>query len=164
MKQYLLTILLVLIIMSITYYSHCNLTDTSILEGIIAKQEKVIKSLTTRNYELEEYTTSLEETLRESRVRRLTVTAYSPREVETDSDPFITASMQPVREGGVAVSRDLFYAGWVFGRKIYIEGYGIFVITDLMHSRKKEQIDIFMFNTKKALKFGKKKIRIALLD
>ena len=37
----------------------------------------------------------------------VTITAYSPRKGETDNTPFITASNKRVREGIIALSRDL---------------------------------------------------------
>lgn len=126
--------------------------------------KQLLADVISQNNELKEQVAELKTQLNEVRVRKLIVTSYSPCKKETDDDPFITASMQRVREGTVAVSRDLFYGGWVFGRQIYIEGYGIFVITDLMHERKTQQIDIFRFNTKEALKFGRKTLRVALLD
>ena len=132
--------------------------------NLIVRQKEEIQTLNKTNTTLEKHVEYLENALKESRIIDATVTAYSPREDETDTDPLITASMQPVREGTVAVSRDLFYAGWVFGRRVYIEGHGIFIITDLMHERKKQQIDIFRFSTKKAMKFGRKSLRVALLD
>ena len=96
--------------------------------------------------------------------KELTVTAYTPSTDECDMDPNITASMQKVRPGTVAVSRDLFNQGWVFGKKIYIEGYGIFEITDLMNKRWIERIDIVMFSKKEAKKFGVKQRKVALLN
>lgn len=96
--------------------------------------------------------------------RLLTVTAYSPRACETDSDPFITATNNKVRAGIIAVSRDLFDKGWVFGKKVYIKNMGIFTIDDLMASTKTEQIDIFMQDTGKAVQFGKKKLEVYLLE
>ena len=59
-------------------------------------------------------------------VRKVTVTAYNPTTDQCDSDPLIAASMRKVRLGTIAVSRDLFDQGWVFGRKVRIEGIGIF--------------------------------------
>lgn len=100
--------------------------------------------------------------LRRSRV--LTVTAYSPREAETDDSPFHTASNRPVRQGIVAVSRDLFDAGWVFGKKVYIKNYGVFTIDDLMAVDKRNQMDIFMFDTRAALDFGRKQLEVHLID
>lgn len=100
--------------------------------------------------------------LRRSRV--LTVTAYSPRIRETDDSPTITATNRPVRHGIVAVSRDLFKAGWVFGKKVYIKNYGVFTIDDLMASSKRNQIDIFMFDTEQAINFGRKRLEVHLID
>ncbi|MFV0420651.1 3D domain-containing protein [Oleidesulfovibrio sp.] len=99
-----------------------------------------------------------------SRMRTVTVTAYSPRESETDSSPYYTASNRPVRAGILAVSRDLFDSGWVFGRKVYIKSLGIFTIDDLMAGSKQNQVDIFMFDTSQALEFGKRTMQAHLLD
>lgn len=98
------------------------------------------------------------------RSRQVTVTAYSPRVQETDSTPYRTASNRPVRQGIVAVSRDLFDMGWVFGRKVYLKGLGLFTIDDLMASDKRNQIDIFMDDTAEALDFGRRSVRASLLD
>ena len=88
----------------------------------------------------------------------VTITAYSPRKGETDDTPFTTASNKRVREGFAAISRDLEKElSLRFGDTIFIEGYGYFQFEDRMHKRKKKQVDIFMFDTKKALKFGKQK-------
>lgn len=96
--------------------------------------------------------------------RTLTVTAYSPRVSETDDTPFSTATNRPVRSGIIAVSRDLFDSGWVFGRKVYIKSYGIFTIDDLMAKSKRNQIDIFMHDTDRAIDFGRKTLDVYLLD
>lgn len=98
------------------------------------------------------------------RSRLLTVTAYSPRIGETDDSPNYTATNRRVRHGIVAVSRDLFKAGWVFGKKVYIKDYGVFTIDDLMAKHKRNQIDIFMFDTDAALQFGKKRLEVHLID
>lgn len=97
------------------------------------------------------------------RKQSVTVTAYSPRHSETDTTPFITASNKRVRHGIVAVSRDLFDQGWVFGRKVYIKSLGIFTIDDLMAERKRNQIDIFMFDTNQAVSFGRRTLDAHLL-
>lgn len=97
-------------------------------------------------------------------VRVVTVTAYNPTEEQTDSDPLIAASMRKVRSGTIAVSRDLFDQGWVFGRKVRIEGLGIFEINDLMNKRFTKRIDIFMWDEDQARRFGKKNAKAALLE
>ncbi len=93
----------------------------------------------------------------------LLVTAYSAEEGQTDSSPFITASNSRVRHGIVAVSQDLFRKGWVFGRKVYIVGHGVYTIEDLLAQRKVNQLDIFMTNKDNAIQFGRKKLRVFLL-
>jgi len=97
-------------------------------------------------------------------VRMVTVTAYNPTTDQCDADPLIAASMRKVRSGTIAVSRDLFDQGWVFGRKVRIEGYGIFEINDLMNKRFSQRIDIFMWDESEARQFGKKSIKAALLE
>ena len=96
--------------------------------------------------------------------RVLTVTAYSPRNEETDDSPYTTASNRRVRQGIIAVSRDLFDCGWVFGKKVYIKSLGVFTIDDLMADTKRNQVDIFMFDTKAATEFGRVTAEAYLLD
>ena len=105
----------------------------------------------------------LQKALTNSPVRTVTVTAYNPTTDQCDDDPLIAASMRKVRQGTIAVSRDLFDQGWVFGRKVRIEGLGIFEINDLMNKRFTQRIDIFMWDETEARQFGKKNIRAALL-
>ncbi|MDC0336448.1 3D domain-containing protein [Pseudodesulfovibrio sp.] len=97
-------------------------------------------------------------------VRTVTVTAYNPTTDQCDDDPLIAASMRKVRLGTIAVSRDLFDQGWVFGRKVRIEGLGIFEVNDLMNKRFTQRIDIFMWDEDQARQFGKKNIKAALLE
>jgi 3D (Asp-Asp-Asp) domain-containing protein len=58
----------------------------------------------------------------------------------------------------------LFQNGWVFGKKVYIEGLGIFTIADLMNKRWKKRIDVLMLDEKQAFKFGHQSKTVALLD
>ena len=96
-------------------------------------------------------------------VKSVTLTAYSPMDERHNSDPQHTASMHSPKIGTVAVSRDLFQQGWVFGRKIYIEGLGIYTILDLMDDRWENRIDIVMASEKDARKFGIKTDVVAAL-
>jgi len=97
-------------------------------------------------------------------VSTVTVTAYNADPAQTDADPEIAASMRRVRPGTVAVSRDLFNKGWVFGRKVRIEGLGIYEINDLMAARHDKAIDIFLGDNHKAQAFGKRRTQAALLN
>ena len=79
------------------------------------------------------------------------ITAYSSTPLETDSDPFITASGAWVEDGVVAANF------LPFGTKIRIpELYGdkVFIVKDRMNSRKKHQVDIWFSSRKLAIKFG----------
>jgi 3D (Asp-Asp-Asp) domain-containing protein len=109
-----------------------------------------------------EYLRRLEEQSRA--VTLVTVTAYNADPAQTDSDPDIAASMRKVRPGTIAVSRDLFDRGWVFGRKVRLEGLGIFVINDLMAARHDKAIDIFIGSNAQCQAFGRRHIRAALLN
>ena len=110
----------------------------------------------------QEYLTRLENQSRP--VSTVTVTAYNADPAQTDADPEIAASMRRVRPGTVAVSRDLFNKGWVFGRKVRIEGLGIYEINDLMAARHDKAIDIFLGDNQKAQAFGKRRTQAALLS
>jgi len=122
------------------------------------------------NTHLEYKITELENQIKQNKVevidrlKQLHVTSYSPTKSQCDADPHITASMLPVKEGTIAVSRDLFNDGWVFGRCVYIEGLGVYEIRDLMNKRYTNRIDIFRWSKKKALRFGKKNLAVALLN
>jgi len=99
------------------------------------------------------------------RFKNLTVTAYNPTKEQTDSTPMITSSNKRVKPGMVAVSRDLFYEyGWTYGKKIEIEGWGIFEIQDKMGEGIERGIDIMMFDKDKAKEFGRQELRVVLLD
>ncbi len=95
----------------------------------------------------------------------LTVTAYTSVELrEVPEQQLLTASLSKPKEGAIAVSRDLFKQGWVFGKKVYIKNHGVFVITDLMGNSKTKSVDIYMNDQDRALQFGKKQIEVVLLD
>lgn len=102
--------------------------------------------------------------LRDTKVRELTITAYSPTVAECGPNPTVTASLAKVRPGIVAVSRDLFAQGWVFGKKVYVRGHGIFEIADLMSKKHSQRMDIFIPDTNEAKRFGKKQVTVALLS
>ena len=96
--------------------------------------------------------------------RVVTVTAYSADPAQTDETPNHTANNRRVRPGIVAVSRDLYAAGWEFGKQVLVEDIGMFVIDDLMAERKTNQIDIFMRDGDDATDFGRRRALVYLLD
>jgi len=98
------------------------------------------------------------------RLAHVTVTAYTASIDECDSTPQHTACLHKVKVGDVAVSRDLFKQGWVFGKKVYLYQYGVYTIKDLMHPRFKSAIDIYVGSKRQAKMLGKNKTLAVLLD
>lgn len=83
-----------------------------------------------------------------------TLTAYSATVDQTNSDPYKTALMEkPVVGGTVAVSQDL---KRYLGNSVYISGYGVFRVNDLMNKRYSNRVDLFVKDKKTAMRFGKK--------
>ena len=97
-----------------------------------------------------------------SRTITMMVTAYSSTVSQTDSDPFITASGEWVKDGIVANNL------LPFGTKIRIpEIYGekIFVVKDRMHWKKGYyHLDIWFPDYWQAKNFGKKSAYIEILE
>jgi len=135
----------------------CCLTVLSVASIILSHRVLYLKN---RVSSLEQEVASLMEA---KRARLCTVTAYSPTKSQCDDTPWVTASGTRPKVGTVAVSRDLFYSGWVFGSKIYIEGLGIYRINDLMHPRWENRIDVFLESERLARRFGRRKARAVLL-
>ena len=95
------------------------------------------------------------------KVRRVWVTAYTSTPEETDDTPFITANNTEVRDGIIAANF------LPFGARIQIpEAFGdkIFTVTDRMHARKQNFVDIWMPDRDEALAFGIRHTEIVLLD
>jgi 3D (Asp-Asp-Asp) domain-containing protein len=86
----------------------------------------------------------------------VTVTAYS---YSGGSPPYnITASGRTVREGMMAVSRDVERnLGLQFGDRVLLHGLGVFDFQDRMASRWTLKADVFMQTDGKARRFGVKR-------
>ncbi len=105
-------------------------------------------------------TTCFGEPVELDRVRSepITMTAYSSTVSQCDDTPHITASMQPVRPGIIAVSDDLVKElGLQFGQRVLIPGLGIYEVQDRMHPRWRRTVDIWVADRKAALLFGRQK-------
>lgn len=82
------------------------------------------------------------------------ITAYSGEVRQTNSNPDKTALMEsPIPGGTCAVSHDL---KKYLGMRVYIVGYGVFRVNDLMNKRYKKRIDLFMASRSQAEEFGLK--------
>lgn len=95
------------------------------------------------------------------RVKQVWVTAYTSVPEETDDTPFVTANNTLVGDGIIAANF------LPFGTKVQIPaifGDRIFTVTDRMHARKKNFVDIWMSAKDAALAFGIHRAEIVILD
>jgi LysM repeat protein len=96
---------------------------------------------------------------------RVTATAYTSHENQTDDTPFLAAWNNQLVPGekSIAVSRDLLSRFGLRNRtKVRISGLkGYYEVRDKMNKRYKKRIDIYMgLNLKKALKWGRRSVVI----
>ena len=86
----------------------------------------------------------------------VTVTAYSYSGGQPPHG--ITASGRRVKEGMVAVSRDLERSLQLdFGDKVLLHGLGVFQFQDRMAQSQRKKVDLFMQSDSKARRFGVKR-------
>lgn len=91
-------------------------------------------------------------------VRDVTVTSYNNKVAQTDSTPNVTSTNRPVREGMVAVSRDLITKGIVkHGDLVNISCFDKwYIVDDVMNKRYTNRVDVFLFDKKESMKINKK--------
>jgi len=95
---------------------------------------------------------------------KVTLTGYTNAQDECNSDNWNTAIMEkPVVGWTVAVSQDL---KCLLGKRIYVEGFGVRYVNDLMNKRFTNSIDILVATKKQAIKkIGKRtNVEIVLLE
>lgn len=90
----------------------------------------------------------------------VTATAYTAREEECDSQPWVTASGTPSRVGVIAVSRDMEQIGIELGDLVIIKGMGLFRVEDRMNRRWTNRIDILHANLEAARRFAKREVEV----
>ena len=122
--------------------------------AIVEKQQELLKIIFAEDINIDQV-----------RSLAVTVTAYNSDPAQTDDTPHLTASMQNVRPGVLAVSRDLLEVyGLQYGQKVVLDGYGIFVVADTMAKRWKKRVDIWIADKKAALLHGKQKSILVWID
>ena len=82
------------------------------------------------------------------------VSAYPSTRDQTDDTPWQTADGSNVMVGQIAVSRDLINKGVKFGSVVYLEGLGVFRVTDVMAPRWKNKVDIWCADRTACKVFG----------
>jgi 3D (Asp-Asp-Asp) domain-containing protein len=98
--------------------------------------------------------------------RKIVLTGYTSSRRETDSTPFLTASMTRTRQGCLALSRDLLRtftpdAPYDFGDYVLIPGVGVFIVEDTMHARWRNRGDIWFADRAAALRWGRRRVWMA---
>lgn len=97
----------------------------------------------------------------------MTITSYRSVHSQTDNSPFITSIGEHVHPHGVAVSRDLLsrWGGSLnYGDTIFIEGYGLKVVNDVMNARHKQSVDIWVATLNDERKVGIRYKRVWLVQ
>lgn len=86
-------------------------------------------------------------------ITHVTLTYYQPVKAQCDKQPLVTAdgskiNLHYLKKGKIkwcAISRDLLY---LFPKnkpkRVYIEGFGVYEVKDVMHKRHKHHIDILI--------------------
>lgn len=92
------------------------------------------------------------------------ITAYTPDPKENWHGMSGSAFGTKLTVGTIAVSRDLYKRGWKEGRKVHVEGFGIFKVNDLMNKRFRNKIDILVMHKKQACEIGLQCGRAILLS
>lgn len=105
-----------------------------------------------------------------AQVTHVTLTYYQPVREQCNSEPLITAdgskiNLHHLKQGKIkwcAISRDLL---WLFPKnrpkRIYIDGFGIYQVRDIMNKRWNHRVDILIHpKDSKRIKLEKVKIKI----
>ena len=132
-----------------------NIWSATIFKNKITNINSVLKAQNTINAELRAGI----DLNRMKKAVKVTVTAYSPREQETDSTPYEAAFMRRVDNRTIALSWDLLKSGWNPNTCLYLDHpntvyRGLYKINDGMNKRYKKRADVFLHNTNEAIGFG----------
>lgn len=105
-----------------------------------------------------------------AQITHVTLTYYQPVKEQCNSEPLVTAdgskiNLHHLKQGKIkwcAISRDLL---WLFPKnrpkRIYIDGFGIYQVRDIMNKRWNHRVDILIYpKDSKRIKLEKVKIKI----
>ena len=105
-------------------------------------------------------------------VTHVTLTCYQPVKAQCDSEPLTTADgskinlkhLKAEKIKWCAISRDLLYL-FPKGKpkKIYIEGYGIYEVHDVMNKRHTHRVDI-LIHPKNSKRISIKNVKIKIIS
>ena len=104
---------------------------------------------------VQEYYLQFVSSLPQYTIYTVDISFYTLSSTETDNTPTIGALNTKLKIGrDVAVSRNLRF---LLGKKVYIEGYGVRTVKDLMNPRYKNRVDILVGSKNLAKKLGIKR-------
>lgn len=105
-----------------------------------------------------------------AQVTHVTLTYYQPVKAQCNNEPLVTAdgskiNLHHLKQGRIrwcAISRDLL---WLFPKnrpkRIYIDGFGVYQVRDIMNKRWNHRVDILIHpKDSRRIKLEKIKIRI----
>ena len=108
--------------------------------------------------------------LSKAQVTHVTLTYYQPVKAQCNNEPLVTAdgskiNLHHLKQGRIrwcAISRDLL---WLFPKnrpkRIYIDGFGVYQVRDVMNKRWNHRVDILIHpKDSRRIKLEKIKIRI----
>lgn len=131
-------------------------------EGEIERLTKINMELLAQNKSLIEQLDSVHTVEDKLLKYRITLSHYTASVDETDSNPQETATgTKPVVGRTLAVSRDLFK--YLRGKRVWIEGLGVFTVEDTMNPRYTNQGDLLVRTKYEAKKLGTKKVTMIVL-
>ncbi|MFQ6617099.1 MAG: hypothetical protein ACE5QV_00305, partial [Fidelibacterota bacterium] len=149
-------LLLVFIFVAVIYLYNFNNGILSDLDTIELETKKLLAEVDNLKDGLKEVETELTN-VSTQRLRKIIATAYNSTTGQTDDEPFITASGEPVGDGTLALSRDLIRAenelmlkmgynprGTIsFGDTVHIVYLKPFIVRDTMNRRFRNRADIW---------------------
>lgn len=104
-------------------------------------------------------------------ISHVTVTYYQPVKEQCNNDPLTTAdgskiNLHHLKQGKIkwcAISRDLLYL-FPKGKpkRIYIEGFGVYEVKDVMNKRHTHRVDI-LIHPKDSRRISKTKVKIKII-
>jgi 3D (Asp-Asp-Asp) domain-containing protein len=150
---------------SVSLYENKEIYLRSIIKSKDRKLDIITKTYENKEIYLRSIIKSKDRKLDIITKANVTLTGYHPwsNGINSDGYPWKTATMtMPVAGRTCAISSELVRKGWL-GKKIYIEGVGVFQAEDRMNIRLNGlRIDLCMGSLEEALTFGKKENILAI--
>lgn len=125
------------------------------LDSSLSEKSKEIEDLQPKVDELKRENKSLKlvvESYKSNSTYTVDISSYTASENETNSRPDQTSMMEsPISGWTIAVSNDLKH---LLGKRVYVEGFGVRRVNDLMNNRYNSRVDILVGTKKKAREIG----------